>query len=159
MAVHSPAVTVSRVVCLVLCLCAVSDAECPAVCSCEPAQLHDDADADAGGARRRGVAVTCSDVRLTSMPAELPPNAVSLDVSVNRLERLDGASLPQSAGVDTLSTANFSRNRIMTIATESFSEWSSLVSVDLSANLLSSIDHGTFRGAAQTALQLSLIHI
>jgi len=86
------------------------------------------------------------------MPSELPTNAAVLDVSGNRLEVLDRASLPHT-GVHHLSTANFSRNRIVTIATESFSRWTKLVNLDLSANRLSSIDHGTFRGAPQTSLQ------
>ena len=96
--------------------------------------------------------MTCSNVELTSLPAELPTNAATLDVSGNRLEVLDGATLPRT-GVQELSSANFSRNRIVTIVSDSFGQWSNLVSLDLSANRLSSIDHGTFRGASQTSLQ------
>jgi len=125
-----------------------AEAKCPAACSCVAAETHRSS-TDA----LRGVAVTCSGAELTSLSHELPPSATSLDVSGNRLELLDaGTTLPRT-GVHAVSTANFSRNRIASFATEAFSRWSSLVSLDLSANRLSSIDHGTFRGAPQTSLQ------
>jgi len=136
------------VVVALLCLSADgTDSSCPAACSCAVSpQPVSDTD------HRLGVAVTCAEVELTSSPDTLPPEATSVDVSGNRLEQLDSASLPH-VGVEGLSTANFSRNRIAKIATEAFKRWSNLVSLDLSANRLSSIDHGTFRGAAQTSLQ------
>jgi len=146
MAVHT--LTVTCVIISLMRLCAAgADDNCPTECSCSVSRQPD---SDDGG--RGGVDVTCSDVHLRSLPAELPHNAVSLDVSGNRLEQLDGASLPRT-GFHALSNANFSRNRITTIATESFRECASLASLDLSANRLSSVDHGTFRGAAQTSLQ------
>ena len=149
MAVHCRLTVVTGVV--VIWLLRVCEAECPAPCSCDVAQ--DDVDTDAASGRA-GVAVRCAGAQLKSLAVvTLPPAAVSLDVSGNRLDRLDAASLPSPAGVDRLSTANFSRNRIAAIATESFGGWSGLVSLDLSANRLSSIDHGTFRGGAQTSLQ------
>jgi len=146
MAVHT--LTVISVIITLTSLSAGADTPCPSTCSCA---VSPQSSTDSVG--RQGVAVTCSNVQLTSLPAQLPTNAASLDVSGNRLEVLDSSSLPRS-GVDGLSTANFSRNRIITIATEAFSQWSNLVSLDLSANRLSSIDHGTFRGAPQTSLQI-----
>jgi len=139
--------TVTCVVITLICLSAGADGTCPTACSCAVSPQSFTA---TNG--RRGITVMCSNVELTSLPDELPTNAVALDVSGNRLEVLDSASLPQN-GVQGLSTANFSRNRIVTIATEALSQWSNLVSVDLSANRLSSIDHGTFRGAPQTSIQ------
>jgi len=134
---------------MLICLSAGCHATCPTHCTCATsAHSLNNADTDS----HRGIAVKCSDAELTSVPSELPTNAAELDVSGNRLEVLDSASLPHT-GVHQLSVANFSRNRIMTIATESFSRWSKLVSLDLSANRLPSIDHGTFRGAPQTSLQ------
>jgi len=120
---------------------------CPAACSCAPPQSLSD-----GSGTHRGLAVSCASAELISVPTRLPTSAAALDVSDNRLQVLSSASLPHT-GVHGLSTANFSRNRIAAIATEAFSQWSSLVSLDLSANRLSSIDHGTFRGAPQTSLQ------
>jgi len=150
MALHSLTITASIIVIVTLIVLssAGADAKCPAGCSCAASQRSEVTDA----VGRRGVAVTCSAVELTSLPTDLPSNAASLDVSGNRLELLDATTLPRT-GVHALSTANFSRNRIATIATEAFSRWSNLVSLDLSANRLSSIDHGTFRGAPQTSLQ------
>ena len=143
--------TVACLIATLICLSAGVRAACPAACACAVAS-QPSTDGHGGHGGHRAIAVTCSNAELTAVPAELPTNAASLDVSGNRLEVLDGASLPHT-GVHGLSTANFSRNRIATIATESFSGWSNLVSLDLSANRLSSIDHGTFRGAPQTSLQ------
>jgi len=134
---------------MLICLSVRCHATCPIHCLCSTSS-QSLSNSDTGA--HPGIAVTCSDADLTSMPSELPSNAAVLDVSGNRLEVLDRASLPHT-GVHHLSTANFSRNRIVTIATESFSRWSKLVNLDLSANRLSSIDHGTFRGAPQTTLQ------
>jgi len=147
MAVHTLAVICSIIIIALMSLSAGADITCPSACSCAASSQSS---TDSGG--RRDIAVTCSNVKLTSLPSKLPPNAATLDVSGNRLEVLDNSSLPHR-GVRGVSTANFSRNRIVTIATASFSRWSHLVSLDLSANRLSSIDHGTFRGAPQTSLQ------
>jgi len=135
MAVDSLIVTIT-----LISLYAGAHAACPTACTC------------ADSTDLEGITVTCSNVELTSLPAKLPTNTAALDVSGNRLKKLNSTSLPRS-GVHRLSTANFSRNRIEKIETESFSRWSNLVSLDLSANRLSSIDHGTFRGAPQTSLQ------
>jgi len=145
MAINTLTASCVVVVVTLLSLSAGAHVSCPATCSCV------ESDSTNSG-RRHHLAVACSSGELTSLPAKLPTSAASLDVSGNRLELLDGASLPHT-GVHGLSTANFSRNRIVTISTESFSRWSNLVSLDLSANRLTSIDHGTFRGAAQTSLQ------
>ena len=148
MAVHRLAVICTIIIIIALIsFSAGAGVTCPSACSCAASSQSS---TDSGS--RRGIAVTCSNVKLTSLPSKLPPNSAALDVSGNRLEVLDNSSLPHR-GVHGVSTANFSRNRIVAIATASFSRWSNLVNLDLSANRLSSIDHGTFRGAPQTSLQ------
>jgi Leucine-rich repeat (LRR) protein len=130
---------------------------CPDRCSCTVPTAP--STVTASDRRSSVVAVSCSDLDLpTIQSAGFPAGLLSVsafDFSGNRVESLsESSSLPATVTVDRLTSANFSRNRIDSIKTSTFGRWSALESLDLSANRLSTVDHGTFAGGAQTSLRM-----
>jgi hypothetical protein len=95
--------------------------------------------------------VSCTRTNLSTIPSPLPVPTWYLDLSGNQLVGLTHSILTL-ATVARVNSANFSWNRIELIETGSFRRWSSLEGLDLSGNRLSSLDQGSFRGAAQSSM-------
>ncbi|OCT96413.1 tsukushi isoform X2 [Xenopus laevis] len=98
--------------------------------------------------------VDCSRVGPHVVPVSIPLDTSYLDLSSNRLKRINESVL-SGPGYTTLMNLNLSYNQIVKISYSTFSKLRYLESLDLSHNLLETLPDGSFLYSRLTELDLS----
>ena len=120
-------VGVATLVLISLCLPELSHAHCPTQCSC-PATT-----------------VRCTGGSLSHVPHFLNPDIEMLDLSDNRISKLEGGFTFYLG----LKKLNLSGNSLASLGRGQFSSQTSLAQLDLSHNSLAKLRSGAFAGLAQ----------
>lgn len=85
--------------------------------------------------------LSCTDANLTGPPSEMPVSTVTLDLSHNRLQQLEGGGFEELYRLETL---RLSHNQVSAVHPGAFRNTSRLRHLDLSSNQLRALEHHFF---------------